>query len=117
LFYDFMRELRVREVHKRGSQRNVKVEEIPIHGTCSDASGRVEVFSPPATLEFRSSPAIIRKPAFSFTIGGIERKATDACADYLALLVRMVTQLKTDRPLAPANAQPATGEDSSTAAV
>ena len=109
----FMREDRVREVHKSGSQRNVKVEEIPIRGTHSDASGRVEVFSPPATLQFPSSPAIIRKSAFSFTIGGIERKATD----YLALLVRMVTQVKTDRLLAAANAPPATGEDSSTAAI
>jgi hypothetical protein len=51
---------------------------------------------PSSNWSFPSSPAIIRKPAFSFTIEGIERKATDACADYLALLVRMVTRLKTD---------------------
>jgi hypothetical protein len=30
--------------------------------------------------------AVIYKPAYFFTVEGTERKATDACAEYLALL-------------------------------
>jgi hypothetical protein len=111
--YDFMRKDRVAEVHRSGSQRSTKVEEIPIPGSYSDASGTVEVFSAPATLGYSSSPAVIRKPAYFFTIDGAERKVTDACADYLALLGRAVGQFKTDRPLAPTDAP--TDQDSGTA--
>jgi len=36
------------------------------------------------------------KRTFNFTIDGVERKATEACVAYLALLQRMVSQFETD---------------------
>jgi hypothetical protein len=82
------------EVHESGSSRGIKTEEIEIFGgSHTDDSGTTEVFGPPGM-----SPAYIIKPAYSFTIAGIERKATEACAEYLALLARMVAEFKAAHP-------------------
>ena len=35
-------------------------------------------------------------PTYYFTIDGTERKATDACEEYLALLIQMVAKFKSD---------------------
>jgi hypothetical protein len=45
----------------------------------------MEVSGPPG-----APPAIIPTPAYYFTIDGVERKATEACGEYLALLEQMV---------------------------
>jgi hypothetical protein len=42
--------------------------------------------------------AVIQTPAYHFTIEGTERKATDSCEEYLALLQRMVGTFKADHP-------------------
>jgi hypothetical protein len=41
-----------------------------------------------------AGPAVIQKPKYYFMIAGIERKATEACSDYLRLLERMVADFK-----------------------
>jgi hypothetical protein len=92
------------EVHESGSGRNVKQESIPVRGHYSDASGTVEAFSTPLPLAVADgvSPGerdvVIKKPAYFFTIEGTERKATEACADYLAVLTQIVEQFKADHP-------------------
>ena len=52
-----------------------------------------EVIGPPGMR-----PAYYLKPAYNFTIDGVERKATDACAEYLTLLERMLAEFKADHP-------------------
>ena len=81
------------EVHKSGSTRGVKTEELKIAGSYSDKSGTVEVFGPPGM-----PPAHIIKPAYFFTIDGVDRKATEACAEYLMLLERMLAEFKAAHP-------------------
>lgn len=82
------------EVHASGSSRSVKTEEIKIvGGSYSDKSGTSEVFGPPGM-----PPAIIYKPGYFFAIDGVERKATEACAEYLAVLERMLAKFKADHP-------------------
>jgi hypothetical protein len=89
---------RVAEVHQEGSKRDVKQESIPVRGHYSDKSGTLEVFSTPLPLAVAHGvppgerDAVIYKPAYFFG----ERKATEACADYLASLKRMAGQFKTD---------------------
>jgi hypothetical protein len=90
----FMVDDRNVEVHESGSSRGVKTEEINIvGGSYSDKSGTTEVFGPPGV-----SPAYIVKPAYFFTIAGIDRKATEACAEYLALLKRMLAEFTAAHP-------------------
>ena len=43
-------------------------------------------------------PAYIIKPAYFFVIAGIDRKATEACAEYLALPARMLAEFKAAHP-------------------
>jgi hypothetical protein len=43
-------------------------------------------------------PAVAYRPTYSFTIGGTERKVTDACTAYLALLQRMVDDFAAANP-------------------
>ena len=38
------------------------------------------------------------RPTYSFIIDGTERKVTDVCGTYLALLQRMVAQFEADHP-------------------
>jgi hypothetical protein len=90
------------EVHEKGSKREVKQESIPVRGHYSDKSGTLEAFSTPLPLAVAydvppgERDAVIYKPAYFFTIEGRKRKATEACADYLAVLKRMVAQFKAD---------------------
>jgi hypothetical protein len=92
------------EVHKLGSRRAVKQEAIPVRGHYSDKSGTLESFSTPLPLAVAHDvppderDTVIYKPAYFFTVDGAERKATEACADYLASLKRMVAQFKADHP-------------------
>jgi hypothetical protein len=93
--YDFMREDRVAEVHGSGSSRSVKTEDRELGaGTYKFASGTEDVVGPPGVHPL----AIISVPAYSFTIAGTERKATDVCAEYLTLLERMVERFKAEHP-------------------
>jgi hypothetical protein len=93
--FDFMRKDRVADFHRSGSSRGVKNEEIKVVGdSYSDKSG--------STLSISAAtgtpPATISKPTYNFTIAGTERKATDACAEYLALLEQMLAKFRADHP-------------------
>ncbi len=80
------------EVHESGSTRSIKTEEIKIVGdTYSDKSSTHYVSGPPGMPS-----ASIFKPAYFFAIDGVERKATEACAEYLTLLERMLAKFKAD---------------------
>jgi hypothetical protein len=90
----FMVDDRNLEVHESGSRRGVKTEEIEIvGGRHTNKSGTTEVFGPPGM-----PPAYIIKPAYFFVIAGIDRKATGACAEYLALLARMLAEFESAHP-------------------
>ena len=58
----------------------------------SDKSGTVAAMGSPW-----AGPVVIYKPTYNITIAGTERKATEACGEYLALLERMVAPFKADR--------------------
>ena len=76
------------EVHESGSSRRV-VEgsaELPI-GTYRGGTSVID--RPPD-----ASAPTADQPTFYFTIDGTERKATEACAEYLALLKRMVEKFE-----------------------
>jgi hypothetical protein len=82
------------EVHESGSGRAVRTEDIEIFGdSYEDASGMVTVFGPPDMPR-----AVIRKPAYYFTIAGADERATEICEEYLKLLKRMVAEFKADHP-------------------
>lgn len=61
-------------------------------GSIIDKSGMHYSSGPPEATAF------IEKPTYSFTIDGVDRKATDVCAEYLGLLDRMVEEFKRDHP-------------------
>jgi hypothetical protein len=89
----FMADDRADEVHRGGSQRNPATEDVEVlGGSYSDRSGALEVSSVPGAKTF------VTKIAYTFTIGGTEQRATDACKEYMALLKRMVDQFRTDNP-------------------
>jgi hypothetical protein len=98
----FMADDRAVEVHQSGSGRSIKQERIEMQGnaTYSDRSGTVTVSAVPRTLtpDKTGPDAVIAKPSYHFTIGGSERKATEACGEYLSLLERMVAAFKADHP-------------------
>ena len=90
----YMADDRALEVHESGSGRNATVEYSAISGnTYSDDSGVLTVFAPPGT-----SPGAIVKPAYYFTIGGANKKVTEACAEYLTLLDQMIADFKAAHP-------------------
>ena len=89
----FMVDNRNVEVHERGSSRAVKTEDRELGpGTHSFASGTMDIVGPPGVWPL----AVIQVPTYNFMIEGTERKATEACGEYLALLERMVTTFKAD---------------------
>jgi hypothetical protein len=91
--YEFMRKDRIAEVHKAGSSRTIKAENRELKaGTHTFASGTMEVFGPPDV----SPLAVIRTPAYTFTISGTNRKAVDVCGEYLTLLDQMIAKFKSD---------------------
>lgn len=93
--YDFMREDRVAEVHGSGSSRSVKTADRELaSGTHKLASGTFYVMGSPQL----APSAVIKTPAYYFSIAGTQRKATDVCAEYLKLLERIVERFKAERP-------------------
>jgi hypothetical protein len=96
----FMVDDRNDEVHESGSSRSVGQEDIKVGvgSSYSDGSGTLEVFGSPSALLDVDTAAIIQKRTYSVTIDGAERRATEACAAYLALLQRMVAQFEADHP-------------------
>jgi hypothetical protein len=82
------------EVHDSGSSRNVAREGVvfPI-GTHQVSSGILTISGPPGM-----QPAVGYRPTYSFTIDGADRKVTEACAEHLTLLRRMVAQFEADHP-------------------
>jgi hypothetical protein len=90
----FMVDDRNVEVHESGSSRRVGQEDIEFStGTHRIEGGIMDISGPPGM-----SAAYVSKPTYNFTIDGAERKATEACADYLALLRGMVTQFDAAHP-------------------
>jgi hypothetical protein len=97
----FMVDDRIDEVHESGSGRSVGTQDIEVGDTYADKSGTLYT-SPSAALHLsKQSPiprVVIRKPTYAFTIAGTDRKATEACAEYLALLDQMVEKFKAENP-------------------
>jgi hypothetical protein len=82
------------EVHKSGSSRSVAQEGVPLPmGTSHRDGGTVLISGAPGM-----PPPVAYKPTYSFTIDGAERKATEACTEYLTLLQRMVAKFEADHP-------------------
>jgi hypothetical protein len=97
----FMVDDRNLEVHESGSGRGVKDEQIAVRGSYSDKSSTITVGAPPLPLggpQQNPPAAFIIKPAYNFTIDGVERKATEACGEYLVLLERMLEKFRADYP-------------------
>lgn len=86
------------EVHESGSGRSVVQEEIEVRGEYSDPSGTLQAFGPPMPLLPGASLPTVRKPIYNFTIATVERRAVDACNEYLQLLTRMVSEFKAAHP-------------------
>lgn len=93
------------EVHRSGSRRSVATEKIRIGNRYSDKSGTIEGNDPSLPLLASASPiapedwqSVVIKPAYNFAIAGTERKATEACREYLTLLGRMLANFKADHP-------------------
>jgi hypothetical protein len=91
--WDFMRTNRNHEVHGSSLSHTMKTEEIKvgIGSSYSDKSGTLEVWGSPM-----AGPVVIHKPTWYFTIDGVDRKATEACGEYLGLLEKMVAKFKAE---------------------
>ena len=77
------------------SCRSLKTEDIELfEGTNRSASRTEFVAGPPGVRPLGSRPA----PAYSFTIAGTKRKATDVSAEYLTLLEWKVEKFKAEHP-------------------
>ena len=84
----FMIDDRNEEVHDSGSSRRVGQEGIEFGiGTHHTTDGTIIVGGHPITAY---------GPSYSFTIDGADRKVTEACGAYLALLQRMVAEFQAD---------------------
>src|ERR1700736_902001 len=81
------------EVHEGGSARSISAEEVSVAGVYSDKSGTLTISAPPG-----AESAVIRKPAYYFTIDGVDRKVTDMCVDCVAALGRMLQDFKATHP-------------------
>jgi hypothetical protein len=89
----FMVDERNDEVHESGSSHCVGQEGVPLpSGTSSLDGATIFISNPPG-----EPPPIAYRPTYSFTIDGTERKAVDACAQYLGLLKQMVGKFEADR--------------------
>jgi hypothetical protein len=86
----FMIDDRNVEVHESGSTRTIKTENRQLGaGTHQFASGTFTVSGPDASVTLQT-------PTYSFTIAEVDRRAVEACTEYLAILRRMVDQFKAD---------------------
>jgi hypothetical protein len=89
----FMVDERNVEVHESGSSHTVGTENREFEaGTHTLADGTMYVTGAPGF-----SQVTIPTPAYYFPIDGIERKATEACGEYLRLLEQMVADFKASR--------------------
>jgi hypothetical protein len=93
----FMVDDRNDEVHESGSSRSVAQEDITL--TPGMKYWDEDMMSM-VTIGGRADmpPALIRKQTYNFTIDRAERRATEACAAYLALLQRMVEEFEAEHP-------------------
>jgi hypothetical protein len=90
------------EVHASGSRRVEATEKLTFGGahylqSAMITDGGSPLIEPLEVLE-------VDKPTYEYrdklvTIGGIDRKATEACAAYLELRTRMVAKFEADHPL------------------
>jgi hypothetical protein len=97
--YEFMRVDRVAEVHNAGSQRTVAQEGVKFGIGTHHIDGCVlTIDGIPTPLSGMEFADVCYRPTYSFIIDGTERKVTEACATYLALLQRMVAQFEADHP-------------------
>ena len=89
----FMADDRAAEVHKSGSARVIGREGVQISGVLPDGQGTITECGPP------DAPSGVQyRPTYGYTINGIDRRATDACREYLALLQRMVSEFEVANP-------------------
>jgi len=89
----FMVDDRNVEVHRSGSSRRPGTVNIELGaGTHQLKSATVTVAIPPGV----PSGIHMQVPTYNFTIDGTERKVTEACGEYLALLKQMVAKFKAD---------------------
>jgi hypothetical protein len=90
--WDFMREDRNHEVHRGGSSRIVKTENREFGaGTHKLADRTMDVTGAPGFAR-----VTIHAPGYYFTIEGVERRATEACGEYLTLLEQMGAAFRTE---------------------
>jgi hypothetical protein len=94
----FMVDDRNVEVHESGSGRMAEAKEVKVGtgGSYSDSSGTLLVMGSPGPMIGSDTGVTIHMSRYYFTIAGTERIATEACAEYLALLARMVSGYKTE---------------------
>jgi hypothetical protein len=78
------------EVHDSGSSRSVGQEGVEF--------GIGTHHTPDGTIIVGGHPITAYRPSYSFTIDGGDRKVTEACGAYLALLQRMVAEFQADLP-------------------
>ncbi len=89
----FMVDDRNIEVHQSGSGRKVEEGSVTLGiGEHRLPGGMYSVSGPPGLT------ADVRTNVYNFTIDNVERKATEACAGYFALLQRMATKFEADHP-------------------
>jgi hypothetical protein len=90
----FMVDERNDEVHESGSSHTVGTENREFGpGTHKLADGTMYVTGAPGF-----SQVTIKAPGYYFTIDAVERKVTEACAEYLRLLEQMVAAFRADHP-------------------
>jgi hypothetical protein len=92
----FMVDDRNDEIHESGSSRTVGEEGVPLPVGRYQSQHDGIFFSDDVVGS--SSPNLIFRPSYSFTIDRADCKATEACRKYLALLQRMVADFEADHP-------------------
>jgi hypothetical protein len=94
--YNFTRKDRNSEVHDTGSQRIVEPKQIKVAvgGTYSDKSGTVTAMGSPSVLLGADTGITISTPQYFFDMGGVKRRVTEVCAEYLNLLEQMFAHYK-----------------------
>ena len=89
-----------RRAKTAGFKLYVEQEEIKVGvgSSYSDRSGRVEGYGSPAVLLALgvNTTVVAYKDTYNFNIDGQQRKVTQVCDEYLALLQRLVTQFEAD---------------------
>jgi hypothetical protein len=88
--YEFMQKNWGREVHAQSTALKVKTERRIIDDVHVDKTGRFETIRAPGT-----EPSYVENSEeYHFTIEKVDRKVTEVCGEYLALLDRMVAEFK-----------------------